>query len=71
MLNHLKRIAKSLDRNTIQGRIVETSQNGPCQAVYLKNGFSFDGSIWAYTGGSTIPDPAWLAVKATDSSRIA
>jgi len=62
MLNHLKHIARSLNRS-IQGPLVATAQNGPCREIYPKNGFSWDGSTWVFAGGSKVPNPSWLTVN--------
>jgi FkbH-like protein len=66
MLNYLKRFAQALNRNRIRGHLVATFQNGPCQEVYLKHGFSWDGSTWAFEGAFSIPDPPWLSINGQD-----
>ncbi len=68
MLNHLKRFAQALNRNRIRGHLVATSQNGPCQEVYHKYGFSWDDSTWAFEGASIIPDPPWLSINGQEPS---
>jgi FkbH-like protein len=66
MLNSLRRLATRLQLATIEGRIVETSNNQPCRDVFSRNGFHERNGVWMSDAVAVTTDPEWLDVSVSE-----
>ena len=62
VVNVVKRLAESRGLPVI-APFKETPHNEPCRKVYPENGFTWNGSAWAYAGPGVINDPTWLTIR--------
>lgn len=58
----LQSVLDSFPDQTVNGRLVKTPVNGPCQDVFAANGFMLEGEVWVSKGGRPDIVPDWLTI---------